>query len=111
VQGSGGLCRKPPCSFEEQEQRKRVKDINELIRQREAETGRLHAELERIDKELEALRLAAKLLNDTAENSRATTAPATIARDVPAFNPTSSQRPAAAPVTTPSAWASAKQFP
>lgn len=80
-----------------------MRDINELIRHREAETVRLQKELERVQKELEALRLSAKLLGET-ETGRgpiATTTP--ITRETPVYN--------AAPAPTTNTWASAKQFP
>jgi|GraSoiStandDraft_5_1057265.scaffolds.fasta_scaffold477486_2 hypothetical protein len=81
-----------------------MKDIYEVIRQKEAD-------MERIERELEALRLSAKLLED---NSRtvAVAASAVPAVSAPTYNTTPS-RPASTgqPTATPTAWASAKQFP
>ncbi|MBV9072466.1 MAG: hypothetical protein JOZ10_02445 [Acidobacteria bacterium] len=89
-----------------------MRDINELIHQREAESARLHRELERIAAELEALRLAAKLLNENiAEPARAMAAAAPAPKDNGTYAPAPTPRPAAAPAATPTAWASAKQFP
>lgn len=78
-----------------------MKDIYSLIRQKEGD-------LERIQRELEALRLSAKLLE---EDTRPTATPSPV---VPAavYNPAPAkpQTPGQAPAN-PSAWASAKQFP
>lgn len=89
-----------------------MRDIHELIRQRELETVRLQKDIERIQKELEALRLTARLLDDGGEATRAIAAsvPA-VARETPTYNATSAARPSAAPAATPNTWASAKQFP
>jgi len=77
-----------------------MKDIYSLIRQKETD-------LERIQHELEALRLSAKLLEeDTRPVAAATSAASTVFNAVPAKPQTGSQ-----PTATPSAWASAKQFP
>jgi hypothetical protein len=82
-----------------------VRDINELIRQRETETVRLRNEIERIQKELEALRLTAKLLDEIPEPIR------NAVSSVPSVTPVYNAAPAAAPAATPNTWASAKQFP
>ena len=88
----------------------KVRDINELIRHREAETVRLQREIERIQKELEALRLTAKLLGDNTETARVP-APAS-APSAPVYNAAPAARPAATPAAAaPNTWASAKQFP
>ncbi len=84
-----------------------MRDINELIRHREAETVRLQKEIERVQKELEALRLAAKLLSESGEPLRSV-APA--AADATGYT-TPTTRPSAVPAATPNTWASAKQFP
>ena len=84
-----------------------MRDIQELIRQRENETVRLQKDIERIQKELEALRLTARLLDDGAEPIRSV-APAT-PTVAPTYNATPAARPAAP--ATPNTWASAKQFP
>lgn len=73
-----------------------MRDIYEVIRQKEAD-------LERIQKEIDALRLSAKILEDS---SRPSAAPA-ISYAAPVPKPQPPQQPVAAP----SAWASAKQFP
>ena len=88
-----------------------MRDINELIRHREAETVRLQRELERIQIELEALRLSAKLLgeNETAGDPIATTTP--ITREAPFYNAAPATRPAVTSAPTTNTWASAKQFP
>ena len=88
-----------------------VRNINELIRNRELETVRLQKELERIQIELEALRLSAKLLdeNETARGPIATTTP--ITRETPVYNAAPTTRPAVSPAPTTNTWASAKQFP
>jgi hypothetical protein len=85
-----------------------VRDINELIRQRETETVHLHNEIERIQKELEALRLTAKLLGEIPEPARSVAS--SVPSVTPVYNAASSARPAA-PAATPNTWASAKQFP
>jgi hypothetical protein len=77
-----------------------MKDIYELIRQKEAD-------LERIQREVEALRLSAKLLE---ENGR-TSAPAAAASAATTIYAPASKPQSAQPVATPAAWASAKQFP
>ena len=77
-----------------------MKDINELIRQKEGD-------LERIQREIEALRLSAKLLEDSGRTpavANAATAATTVYSPAPKPQPTH-------PVATPTAWASAKQFP
>jgi len=75
-----------------------MKDIYEVIRQKEAD-------LQRIQHEIEALRLSAKLLEDAARPSSA--AP------VQVFNPAAAAKPQAPAQPTPAAnaWATAKQFP
>lgn len=77
-----------------------MKDIYTLIRQKEGD-------LERIQHELEALRLSARLLED---DTRTTTAPASVPTTVYNATPAKPQ-PAPQPTSTPAAWASAKQFP
>ncbi|PYX99232.1 MAG: hypothetical protein DMG62_23270 [Acidobacteria bacterium] len=80
-----------------------MKDIYELLSQKEIE-------FERVQKEVEALRIAAKLLDDSAE-VRTTAAPAAPAsRDTQGYATTPAPR-ATTPAATPTAWASAKQFP
>ena len=86
-----------------------MRDINELIRQRETETVRLQNEIERIQKELEALRLTAKLLDEIPEPTR--NAVPSVPLATPVYNAAPSTRPAAATTGTPNTWASAKQFP
>jgi hypothetical protein len=87
-----------------------VRDIYELIRQRETEIERLHKDIERVQSEVEALRLAAKLLDDSTEAPRPIAVPATpIAREGQGY-PAPAVRPATA-TPTPGPWASAKQFP
>jgi hypothetical protein len=72
-----------------------MKDIYDVIRQKEAD-------LERIQHEIEALRLSAKLLEDSVRTSASAA--------VPLYNAT--PRPSSAqPVSAPAAWATAKQFP
>lgn len=89
-----------------------MKDIHELIRQREIETVRLEKEIERIHKELDALRLTAKLLDESTESAHSVVpAAAPIARETTTYNAASAARTAATPAATPSTWASAKQFP
>lgn len=85
-----------------------MRDINELIRQRETETVRLQNEIERIQKELEALHLTAKLLDEIPEPTRSAVSSVPLA--TPVYNAAPSARPAA-PAATPNTWASAKQFP
>jgi hypothetical protein len=74
-----------------------MKDIYSLIRQKEAD-------LERIQHELEALRLSAKLLEDDSRPSAAAS-PNSVTS---AYTPT---KPQTTPAATPTAWATAKQFP
>ena len=80
-----------------------MKDIYEVIRQKEAD-------LERIQREVEALKLSAKLLE---ENARPAVAAASISTPAatPAYSPTPARQSTGQPVAAPSAWASAKQFP
>ena len=78
-----------------------MKDIYELIRQKEAD-------LERIQREVEALRLSAKLLEETGRTPAPSVAAASAATTV--YHPAAKPHPAQ-PVATPAAWASAKQFP
>lgn len=85
-----------------------MRDINELIRHREAETVRLQKEIERVQKELEALHLTAKLLGESGEPLRSA-APVAAAEATGYTTPTT--RPSVVPATTPNTWASAKQFP
>lgn len=73
-----------------------MKDIYDVIRQKEAE-------LERVQREIDALRLSAKLLED---NSRLAM-PAT----VPAYSVSQAKPQPSTPTATPASWASAKQFP
>jgi len=78
-----------------------MKDIYELIRQKEAD-------MERIRHELDALRLSAKLLEEDGRAS-ASSSPAVSG---PTYTTTQPKSPAAAqPATSSSAWATAKQFP
>jgi len=72
-----------------------MKDIYEVIRQKEAD-------LERVQREIEALRLSARLLEDTSR-------PSPVVAPVYAATQPKPQGPAAAPA--PAAWATAKQFP
>jgi hypothetical protein len=74
-----------------------MKDIYSLIRQKEAD-------LERIQHELEALRLSAKLLEDDSRPSSAASSNSATS----AYTPT---KPQTTPAATPTAWATAKQFP
>jgi len=80
-----------------------VKDIYELLSQKEIE-------YERVQKEVEALRIAAKLLEDSTEvrSAAATASPTT--RDSQGYAAQPAPR-ATTPAATPTAWASAKQFP
>jgi hypothetical protein len=81
-----------------------MKDIYEIIRHKEIE-------LERVQKEIDALHLAARLLDDSKDIARAS-APTPTTRETPGYTaPTPRPQPAATPTVTPSAWASAKQFP
>jgi hypothetical protein len=65
--------------------------------------------LERIEKELDALRIAARLLDDAKDQiARASAAPVS-ASFTPA--PTPRPQPAATPTAAATPWASAKQFP
>ena len=75
-----------------------MKDIYELIRQKEAD-------LERIQREIDALRLSAKLLEESGRPAVAASA-ASAATTIYSPTPKPSQ-----PAATPAAWASAKQFP
>jgi hypothetical protein len=77
-----------------------MKDIYELIRQREAD-------VERIQRELEALRLSARLLE---ESDRASAA-APSGNNATTAHSSMQPKPQIAPVAPSSAWASAKQFP
>lgn len=87
-----------------------MRDIYELIRQREADVERFEKEIERAHTELEALRLAAKLLDENAETPRPIAVTANNAA-APSFGATP-MRPAPAPAAaSPTTWASAKQFP
>jgi hypothetical protein len=80
-----------------------MKDIYSLIRQKEAD-------LERIQHELEALRLSARLLEEDTRPAIAATTSSSAASAV--FNGPSVKPPTGAqPSATPAAWASAKQFP
>jgi len=80
-----------------------VKDIYELLSQKEIE-------FERVQKEVEALRIAARLLDDSGEVRTAAVNPAPAARESQGYAATQPQR-ATTPAATPTAWASAKQFP
>jgi hypothetical protein len=78
-----------------------MRDIYEVIRQKEAD-------LERIQHEIDALRLSAKLLEDNSRPavsaSQPLSAPTNVYATTPKPQPTQ-------PVAAPAAWASAKQFP
>lgn len=77
-----------------------MRDIYELIRQKEGD-------LERIQREIDALRLSVKLLEESGRTpAGASVASAATTVYSPAPKPQPSQ-----PVATPTAWASAKQFP
>ena len=78
-----------------------MKDIYNLIRQKEAD-------VERIQRELEALRLSARLLEEDARPAAAASSSAatTVYNAAPVKPQTGGQ-----PTATPAAWASAKQFP
>jgi len=78
-----------------------MKDIYELIRQKEAD-------LERIQREVDALRLSAKLLEESGRTPTVAATAASAATTI--YNPASKPQPTQ-PVATPTAWASAKQFP
>ena len=78
-----------------------MKDIYEVIRQKEAD-------LERIERELEALRLSAKLLD---ESTRPASAAIPTPPSSPAYSPTPARQTTGQPAPAPAAWASAKQFP
>ena len=80
-----------------------MKDIYELLSQKEIE-------FERVQKEVEALRIAAKLLEDSAEVRTAPVTPQPVSRDTQGYATTPAPR-ATTPAATPTAWASAKQFP
>lgn len=75
-----------------------MKDIYEVIRQKEAD-------LQRIQHEIEALRLSAKLLEEAGRPASTT--------PVQAFNAVASVKPQSSAQSTPApnAWATAKQFP
>jgi hypothetical protein len=79
-----------------------MKDIYNLIRQKEAD-------LERIQHELEALRLSARLLEEDTRPTVAATSPsaASAVFNAPPAKPQTGGQPSPAPA----AWASAKQFP
>jgi hypothetical protein len=90
-----------------------VRDIYELIRQREADVERYEKEIDRAHKELEALRVAVRLLDDNSDaaaRSVVMTSTPTM-REPQAYNANPPARPVVAPAPTPAAWASAKQFP
>ena len=80
-----------------------MKDIYEVIRQKEAD-------LERIQREVEALKLSAKLLEENARPA-VTAASTAMPAATPAYSPTPARPSPGQPVAAPSAWASAKQFP
>src|SRR5579872_6390539 len=84
----------------------KVRDIYELIRQRENEIARFQKEVERMQIELEALRLSARLLDD-GQPVRAAAPP--VAPQVERVAPVIANRPATQPMPS-GAWASAKQF-
>jgi hypothetical protein len=75
-----------------------MKDIYEVIRQKEAD-------LQRIQHEIEALRLSAKLLEDATRPAPA--APVQVFSAAAAAKPQTS----APPASPSNAWATAKQFP
>ena len=81
-----------------------MKDIYDVIRQKEAD-------LERIERELEALRLSAKLLEESARPVIAAASVSTPPASTPAYNPTPARQSTGQPAAAPTAWASAKQFP
>lgn len=77
-----------------------MKEIYDLIRQKEGD-------LERIQREIDALRLSAKLLEDSGRTTASSTATApTTTYSAPSKTQVPSQTSA-----SPVAWASAKQFP
>ena len=80
-----------------------MKDIYELLSQKEIE-------FERVQKEVEALRIAARLLDDSAEVRTAAVTPQAASRDAQGYAAAAAPR-ATTPAATPTAWASAKQFP
>lgn len=80
-----------------------MKDIYELLSQKEIE-------YERVQKEVEALRIAVKLLDDSAEVRTVAASPSPVARESQGYAAQSAPR-ATTPAATPTAWASAKQFP
>ena len=80
----------PPTWLKKSEE---MKDIYSLIRQKEAD-------LERIQHELEALRLSAKLLEEDLRPAANSGAPTVVYNASPAK-----------PQGAPAAWATAKQFP
>lgn len=92
-----------------------MRDIYELIRQRETQIENLDKEISRIEKELEALRLTAKLLEETTAvtHSTAAASDSSIAREVAVQHTAPATQPsmAAGSTSTAGAWASAKQFP
>ena len=79
-----------------------MKDIYELIRQKEND-------LERIEKELDALRIAARVLDDAKDQSVRAAASSVSTSYAPA--PTPRPQPTATPTAAATPWASAKQFP
>lgn len=79
-----------------------MKDIYELLSQKEVE-------YERLQKEVEALRIAARLLDDSAEVRAAQVTASPAAQGSQGYA-TPAPR-ATTPAATPTAWASAKQFP
>ena len=81
-----------------------MKDIYELLSQKEIE-------FERVQKEVEALRIAARLLDDSAEVRTAAVTPQAASRDTQGYAATAATPRATTPAATPTAWASAKQFP
>jgi len=85
------------------EERILVKDIYELIRQKESE-------FERVQKEVEALRIAVRLLDENSESRTTTVNTPAAARDSQGYAATPAPR-ANTPAATPTPWASAKQFP
>ena len=80
-----------------------MKDIYELLSQKEIE-------YERVQKEVEALRIAARLLDDSAEVRTAAVSSSPAVRDSQGYAAQPAPR-ATTPAATPTAWASAKQFP
>lgn len=84
-----------------------MRDIYELIRQREADVERFEREIERAHTELDALRLAAKLLDENAEAPR----PVAVAANASAASFSTAPVRPTTPAATPTPWASAKQFP